>query len=91
MNYYVVKGANARFIGFPPMLRWTGPGDDKMMAGFNTQLAAGNLKQVDLTGGPMALKDSMLAGPLPTGDTLYAWTGDEFSNTQQIHDGTNAP
>lgn len=93
MNYYVIMDANkrivanAKFIGFPPLVRWTGPGDDKMTEAFNTQIAAGNLTVVELTGGPMAFKDSMLDGPLPTGDSLYTWTGEEFSNTAQIRAG----
>ena len=79
MNYYVVTGANARFIGFPPQVTWTGPGSAKIDAAIATQLAAGNLIQVDLTGGPGAFASTFLSGPLPTGDTAYTWTGAEFA------------
>jgi hypothetical protein len=79
MNYYVVTGANARFIGFPPQVTWTGPGSPKIDAAIATQLAAGNLIQVDLTGGPGAFASTFLSGPLPTGDTAYTWTGAEFA------------
>lgn len=79
MNYYVVTGANARFIGTPSRVEWTGPGSAKVDAALNTQLAAGNLVQVDLTGGPNAFAATFLAGPLPVGDSLHMWTGDEFA------------
>lgn len=79
MNYYVVTGANARFIGLPPNVQWTGPGDAKVDAAIATQLAAGNLTQVNLTGGPNAFAATFLSGPLPTGDALHTWTGDEFA------------
>lgn len=42
-NYYIVTGANARFIGTPPQVFWTGPGTDKALAAIDTQIAAGNL------------------------------------------------
>lgn len=79
MNYYVVTGANARFIGTPARVEWTGPGTDKVTAAIAVQLAAGNLVQVDLTGGPNAFGSTFLQGPLPVGDSLHEWTGDEFA------------
>jgi N-acetylmuramoyl-L-alanine amidase len=84
MNYYVVTGANAKFIGFPPLVRWTGPGDDRMTAALQTQIDAGNLITVELTGGPNAFAATILEGPLPTGDSLHDWTGDEFANAAEL-------
>lgn len=78
-NYYIVTGANARFIGTPAQVFWTGPGTDKALAAINTQLEAGNLQIVDLTGGPNAFGSTFLAGPVPVGDTLHTWTGAEFA------------
>lgn len=79
MNYYVVTGAQARFIGTPARVEWTGPGTDKVTAAIAVQLAAGNLVQVELTGGPNAFGSTFLQGPLPEGDALHEWTGDEFA------------
>lgn len=83
VNYYVVTGANARFIGTPAAVQWTGPGDAKVQAAIDTQLAAGNLTLVNLTGGPGAFGATFLTGPLPTGDS-YPWSGDEFANAAAI-------
>ena len=83
LNYYVTAGANAKFIGTPALLRWTGPGDAKIEAAIATQLAVGNLVRVDLAG-VWAFNDSFLDGALPTGDSLHTWTGDEFANTAEI-------
>ena len=83
LNYYVTAGANAKFIGTPALLRWTGPGDTKIEAAIATQLSVGNLVRVDLAG-VWAFNDSFLDGPLPTGDSLHTWTGDEFANTAEI-------
>lgn len=77
--YYVVTGANARFIGIPPTVEWTGPGTDEATAAIDKQLALGNLIQEDLTGGPNAFEFTFLRGPLPTGDSRYEWTGHEFA------------
>jgi GH25 family lysozyme M1 (1,4-beta-N-acetylmuramidase) len=82
-KYFTVAGAKAVFIGSNAMVEWTGPGDDKLLAGIQAQLDAGNLVHEDLTGGPMAFAATILKGPLPTGDD-YEWTGQEFSNTAQI-------
>lgn len=82
-NYYVTAGATAKFIGTPALVRWTGPGDDKLEASIARQLALGNLVQVDLAG-TFALADSILDGPLPVGDSLHEWTGDEFANSAEI-------
>lgn len=79
-NYYVVTGANARFIGTPTQVFWTGPGTDKVIAAINLQLKEGNLIEVPLTGGPGAFSATWLQGPLPTGDTQYAWNGSEFAD-----------
>jgi hypothetical protein len=87
-NYYVVTGANAKFIGVPPMIHWTGPGDQKMTDAIQKNLDNGTLVLQDITGGPMSFALHFLEGPLPTGDTLYTWTGDEFANTAQIKAGT---
>jgi hypothetical protein len=84
LNYYTVTGANARFIGTPARVSWTGPGDDKIAAAIRTQIAAGNLVEVALTGGPNAFAASFLDGPLPVGDSLHGWTGAEFANTATI-------
>lgn len=84
MNFYVVAGANARFIGTPVQVRWTGPGDAKIEAAIATQLVAGNLTPVDLTGGPGAFAATFLDGPLPTGDTLHEWSAESFANTAEI-------
>lgn len=78
-KYYVVTGANAKFIGVPPIVEWTGPGTDKQSAAINDGLARGTLVQEDLTGGPNAFSLTFLRGPLPTGDTLHDWTGGEFA------------
>ena len=86
-NYYVVTGANAKFIGVPPMIHWTGPGDQKMTDAIQKNLDNGTLVLQDITGGPMSFALHFLEGPLPTGDTLYTWTGDEFANTEQIKAG----
>lgn len=79
MNYYVVTGASAKFIGTPAQVTWTGPGTDKMTAAVAVQIAAGNLVQVNLTGGPGAFGSTFLQGPVPVGDGEYQWTGDEFA------------
>jgi hypothetical protein len=84
MNYYVVTGSNARFIGTPAAVQWTGPGDDKITAAIDTQIEAGNLIEVPLTGGPNAFAATFLNGPLPMGDSLHEWTGDEFANAAEI-------
>jgi len=89
MLYYDVTGANAKFIGNGVVVRWTGPGDDRVGAATETQLAAGNLVRYPLTGGPNAFAACWLDGPLPTGDSLHNWTGDEFANAAQIKAGTN--
>ena len=89
-NYYVTAGANAKFIGTPALLWWTGPGDAKLEASIATQLRLGNLVQVDLAG-VWAFADSILAGPLPTGDSRHTWTGDEFANAAQIKAGQTPP
>lgn len=89
VNYYVVTGASAGFIGTPAAVQWTGPGDAKVQAAIDTQLAAGNLTLVNLTGGPMAFGATFLTGPLPTGDS-YQWTGDEFANAAAIKSGHGA-
>lgn len=83
LNYYVTDGANAKFIGVPARLWWTGPGDAKIETAIAHQLAAGNLIQVALSGVDK-FSDSFLEGPLPTGDALHVWTGDEFCNTVEI-------
>jgi hypothetical protein len=84
LNLYTVSGAAARFIGTPARVSWTGPGDDKTAAAIETQIAAGNLVEVALTGGPNAFAATFLDGPLPVGDSLHDWTGAEFANTATI-------
>jgi hypothetical protein len=87
MLYYKVKGANAKFIGNGVVVRWTGPGSTAMDSALNVQLANGNLVAYDLSGGPFGFVNAWLDGPLPTGDSLYEWTGDEFANSEQIKAG----
>lgn len=77
--YYVVTGAHAKFIGIPPIVEWTGPGTDKTVAAIQKQLDLGNLVEEPLTGGPNAFSYTFLRGPLPEGDSLHTWTGDEFA------------
>jgi GH25 family lysozyme M1 (1,4-beta-N-acetylmuramidase) len=91
LNYYNVTGANAKFIGTAPLVRWTGPGDARVETGIKTQLDAGNLIRLDLTGGPSAFAATILDGDLPTGDTAYTWTGDEFANAAEIKARLAAP
>lgn len=83
-RYYTVTGSQAKFIGTPARVRWTGPGSPKLDAAVAVQIAAGNLVPYALTGGPQAFGSAFLDGPLPVGDAEYSWTGDEFANTDQI-------
>lgn len=87
IQFLTIEGCNAAFLaqttddGHALYVSWTGDGSQgRVQQAIADQRAAG-MTDLHLTGGPGALRATILLGAVPTGDTRYNWTGDEFLHT----------